>query len=134
MKVHGRCHCGAIAFEAEVDPSRVTLCHCTDCQMLTGTAYRTTVPAAASTFRLTRGTPATYVKTTADSGHPRRHAFCGTCGTPIYSAAMDNVATYGLRVGCLTERSALAPTRQIWRRSALRWSANIEHLPGSDTQ
>jgi hypothetical protein len=23
MKVHGRCHCGSIAYEAEIDPARV---------------------------------------------------------------------------------------------------------------
>ena len=134
MKVNGACHCGAIAFEAEVDAARVTLCHCTDCQVLTGTAYRTTVPASAESFVLNRGRPSTYVKTTAESGRPRLHAFCGTCGTPIYSAALENVTSYGLRVGCLAERASLAPSRQIWRRSALRWSDSIEHLPGRATE
>src|SRR3982751_1357359 len=71
VKVDGRCHCGAIAFEAEIDPARVTICHCTDCQMLTGTAFRTTVPAPVATFVLRSGTPKTYLKTTADSGPPR---------------------------------------------------------------
>lgn len=28
MQVHGSCHCGAIEFEAAVDPTRVTICHC----------------------------------------------------------------------------------------------------------
>ena len=27
MKVNGKCHCGAIAYEAVVDPVRVTICH-----------------------------------------------------------------------------------------------------------
>src|SRR5436305_13732451 len=62
MRVHGQCHCGAIRFEAEVDPSKVTLCHCRDCQVLTGTAYRTTVPAAIGDFALQAGTPRRYVK------------------------------------------------------------------------
>ena len=43
MKVTGRCHCGQISFEAEIDPTQVRICHCTDCQTLTGTAFRTTV-------------------------------------------------------------------------------------------
>ena len=54
MQVHGACHCGAIAFEAMVDPLRVTICHCTACQNLTGTAYRVTVAASAQGFRVTR--------------------------------------------------------------------------------
>ena len=43
MKVTGRCHCGQISFEAEIDPAQVRICHCTDCQTLTGTAFRTNV-------------------------------------------------------------------------------------------
>jgi len=44
LRVHGSCHCGAISYEATVDTERVTICHCTDCQNLTGTAYRVSVP------------------------------------------------------------------------------------------
>ena len=36
MKVTGSCHCGQITYEAEVDPETVRVCHCTDCQKLTG--------------------------------------------------------------------------------------------------
>jgi len=129
MKVEGSCHCGAIAFEAEVDPATVSVCHCTDCQQLTGTAYRTTVPARVETFVLKRGTPKTYIKRTADSGRPRVQAFCGDCGTPIYASAMQDAVTYGIRVGTLAQRTQLAPTRQIWCRSALPWAANLEGVP-----
>jgi hypothetical protein len=34
MKIDGRCHCGYIAYEAEIDPENVLVCHCTDCQTL----------------------------------------------------------------------------------------------------
>ncbi len=67
MKVEGRCHCGRISYEAEVDPKKVSLCNCTDCQMLSGSAFRLSVPAPAEKFRLLTGAPKTYVKT-ADSG------------------------------------------------------------------
>ena len=82
MQVHGACHCGAIAFEAVVDPARVTICHCTACQNLTGTAYRVTVAASAEGFRLTRGSPKTYIKV-ADSGNKRAQVFCAECGSHL---------------------------------------------------
>jgi hypothetical protein len=34
MKVDGGCHCGYITYEAEADPEKTTICHCTDCQQL----------------------------------------------------------------------------------------------------
>jgi len=119
MKIDGRCHCGEITFEAEVDPNMASICHCTDCQTLTGSAFRVNIPASAEHFVL-RGTPNTYVKT-AESGNKRRHAFCGNCGTPIYACAIDNPRVYGLRVGTTTQRAAFKPQRQGWRRSALGW-------------
>ncbi len=62
MKIDGSCHCGFLTYEAEVDPADVGICHCADCQKLTGTAFRTTVFAAREAFRLISGVPATYVK------------------------------------------------------------------------
>jgi hypothetical protein len=40
MKVSGRCYCGQISFEAEIQPDKVRVCHCTDCQTLSGSAFR----------------------------------------------------------------------------------------------
>lgn len=134
MKIDGSCHCGAIAFEAEIDPAMVGICHCTDCHMLTGTAYRVSVPAPAESFRMLRGEPRTYLKTTAESGTKRLHAFCGNCGSPLYACAVESPPVYTLRVGTITQRAELAPRRQIWCRSALPWALNIEHLPGADKQ
>ena len=45
VRVDGRCHCGNIRYQAEVDPGKVNVCHCTDCQMLTGSAFRANVQA-----------------------------------------------------------------------------------------
>jgi hypothetical protein len=133
MKVDGQCHCGEIAFEAEIDPSAVSLCHCTDCQILTGTAFRTTIPVPAAQFTLRRGTPKSYVKT-AESGNKRLQAFCGTCGTPLYACAVENPQSYSLRVGAITQRAALTPKKQIWRRSALDWVDAVADLPASQKQ
>ncbi len=43
MKIDGHCHCGLVTYEADIDPKRVSICHCTDCQSLTGSPYRVTV-------------------------------------------------------------------------------------------
>ena len=127
MRVHGRCHCGRITYTAEVDPERVSVCHCTDCQMLTGSAYRVSVPAPRESFPLS-GHPKTYVKT-ADSGTKRVHSFCPDCGTPVYSCAIEDPPTYSLRVGCLDERAELPPQRRIWCRSSLPWSVRLDGVP-----
>ena len=131
MKIDGHCHCGQITFDAEVDPNALTICHCTDCQTLTGSAFRVNIPAPAEHFVLRSGTPKSYVKT-AESGNKRRHAFCGNCGTPIYACAEDNPQSYALRVGTITQRASFSPKRQGWRRSALFWVNALAAVPATE--
>lgn len=85
MKVDGACHCGNIRYEAEVDPAKVIICHRTDCQSLSGTAFRTVAQTEPGTFRLLSGAPKVDVKT-GDSKNQREQTFCPNCGSPIYSA------------------------------------------------
>ena len=78
MKVDGGCHCGNIRYEAEVDPATAVICHCTDCQTLSGSAFRTVVPTKEGSFRLLSGVPKVYVKT-GESGNRREQTFCPNC-------------------------------------------------------
>lgn len=128
MHISGGCHCGAITYEAEVDPAKVSLCHCTDCQILTGTAFRASVPANKADFRLLTGTPKIYVKV-GDSGARRAQGFCGACGTPLYATSADDPQVYGIRTGTARERARLLPRRQIWCDSAREWAMNVGPLP-----
>ena len=121
MRVDGQCHCGEITYEAEVEVDDIAICHCLDRQRLGGSAFRANVPARADAFRILTGTPRQYVKT-GDSGARRLHAFCGTCGSPVYSCATENPPTYTLRVGALNQRRELGrPKRQIWTKRRLPW-------------
>jgi hypothetical protein len=133
MRIEGRCHCGRIAYEATVDPDTVGICHCTDCQTLSGSPYRATIPAPAESFVLRAGKPKIYIKT-ADSGTRRAHAFCPDCGTPIYASAVSDPPTYSLRIGAIKQHAALRPRRQIWCRSALPWSSDLRGIDGLDRQ
>ena len=134
MQVDGSCHCGQVSYRAEIEPQKVTLCNCTDCQMLTGSAFRVSVPAQNGAFHLLSGELKTYVKT-AESGAKRIHAFCPNCGTPVYSAANDNAPpSYTLRVGCLKQRAQLPPKKRIWCKSALGWAQDVSGIPGIDHQ
>lgn len=133
MIVHGACHCGAIAYEAEIDPARAVICHCVDCQTLSGAAFRASVPARVDDFRLLRGTPKIYVKT-AESGNRRAQAFCGDCGSPLYAADAVDAKAYNLRIGVMAERAALPPQREIWCEAALPWARDMLALPKLEKQ
>ena len=132
MNVQGSCHCGAIRYEAEVDAGGVSICHCSDCQILTGTAFRVSVPAVPGTSRWLSGSPRVYVKT-ADSGRPREQGFCEQCGTPLYATSPGpEPRLYNLRVGPLAQRLQLTPAREIWCGSQVPWLATLGTLTRSE--
>lgn len=128
MHVDGECHCGRIAYEAEVDPSKCSVCNCTDCQKFSGSPWRASVPAKVEDFRLLRGTLKVYEKT-ADSGTKRIQTFCGDCGSAVYSTTHENRTIFNLRLGALKQSADLPPKRQIWMDSALPWAHDISDLP-----
>jgi hypothetical protein len=135
MRIEGTCHCGFITVEAEADPEKVTICHCTDCQTGTGSAFRVSIPVPGASFKMT-GQPTAYLKTTADSGNPRVQTFCPKCGTPIYSTSPGEGAqpSYMVRVGILKQRDQLSPKRQNWFRSARPWVTHLDAVPQNEKQ
>jgi hypothetical protein len=123
MRIDGGCHCGLITYQAEIEADKVGVCHCTDCQTLSGSAFTVFVPVPKEAFRL-RGEPKIYVKT-AESGNRRAQAFCPQCGTRIYASAEKDPQLFNLRIGTVRQRAALAPKAQVWCRSALPWVMNL---------
>lgn len=132
MQIHGACHCGQVSFTADIDPSRVMVCHCSDCQVLSGSPFRAVVVAPIESFDL-RGSTKGYVKV-AQSGNRRAQVFCPECGTPLYATAPENPTSVVIRLGCVQERAQLKPAVQIWQHSALPWLAELTHVPGSPEQ
>jgi hypothetical protein len=133
MNIEGKCHCGEITFSAEVVPDQVIICHCSDCQSLSGSPYRAIIPAIEGTFQIESGSPKTYVKT-AEDGAKRLQAFCPECGSPIYAAPVGEAALQfiGIRVGVIKQKEQLIPKNQIWCRSALDWAQDLSNVPKAE--
>jgi hypothetical protein len=126
MDIDGACLCGAISFEANIDPANTILCHCTDCQKISSAPYRASVRVRIDNFKL-RGEPKTYLKT-GGSGNKVLVAFCGNCGTALYSGAPEGGTAINLRLGWVNQRAQLPPKRQGFCSSALPWAFDIREV------
>lgn len=133
MKIDGSCLCGSISYEATINPERTLLCHCTDCQITSGSAFRWIVPVRAGDFRLTAGQPKIFIKT-AESGANRAQAFCSECGTHMYGSDVVDPQSYSLRLTTARQAKQLRPSLQIWHRSALGWLGDIDAITKFDKQ
>ena len=128
MNVHGSCHCGRITYEAQVDPNYVVICHCSDCQTISGAPFRASVIRVKPEDLHLSGTPQTYLKV-ADSGNKVLLAFCGECGSALYSTGAESLRGFNLRLGPIRERAQLIPKAQGFCRSAMPWAMDITNIP-----
>ena len=125
MKIDGRCHCGYITYEADIDPDKILICHCTDCQTLSGSPFRAVAYTREDAFKLLSGELRTYVKV-SENGNKRPQTFCPECGTPIYATAVgEGPKVYSLRVGSIRQRDQIVPHVQVWSHSAQPWITHI---------
>lgn len=133
MKIDGECLCGHIGYEAIIDPTTVRICHCTQCQVHSSSAFRFAVLVHREKFQLLRGHLKTYIKT-AESGVKRAMLFCPECGTSIYGTSVTEEAIiYSLRLGTARQRDVLKPSIQMWARSKLPWLACLAEIPSTPT-
>ena len=68
----------------------------------------------------------------AGTGNELRQIFRGTCGTHIYTCAIEDPQSSALRAGSVTQRAAFSPRWQIRRRSALEWVEELAKVPASE--
>tara|TARA_E500000075_G_scaffold4525_1_gene3722 strand:+ start:1458 stop:1886 length:429 start_codon:yes stop_codon:yes gene_type:complete len=136
--VDGSCHCEAIKFKARVDVSRAVLCHCRDCQIMSGGPYRVILQTSEQDFQLVQGKPKQYIKL-ADSGNRRELAFCEVCSTQLYATSVvedvpEGERLLGLRVGVLSQAAELRPRAQVWCKSRVSWCSDLSALHELDRQ
>ena len=79
----GGCACGAIHYEISGEPLVMGDCQCRDCQRQSGTGHGSylTFPSKES---VTLKGNATHRNVIGDSGNVKTHAFCPSCGSPVY--------------------------------------------------
>ena len=86
-------------------------------------------PAGAATLA-----PGAFMVKIASSGNEMMLAFCGNCGTSLYSGKKDDPSVFNLRLGAVKQRAELTPKAQYWCRSAMPWAMDLARIPQSPDQ
>ncbi len=120
------CLCGGVRIEIGGKLGPVVYCHCTRCQKANGTAFAANADVHAKYWTVAQG--ADLVREFESSPGVVR-AFCGTCGSPLYSRRTGNPDVFRVRLGILDadpDRRALA---HFWVGSKARWFDIADALP-----
>jgi hypothetical protein len=119
----GGCHCRALRYAVTQVPLGAYVCHCTDCQSLSGAAFAIGVVVQAAAFSLT-GSPR-LVRRILGSGLITGRWICPDCGVWICGGSKLDALTPDekrvVRGGTFDVTSWIRPTSHYWARSAQPW-------------
>ena len=127
-KISGHCLCGNVRYSAEGEPTVQAICHCTNCQRQTGTAFSIVIGVPAGAFHVEGDTLASIPTTGEVHGTETLRHFCSGCGSPIYSSVEATPEVVYIKAGTLDDASWLEPQAEIWTRSAQPWSPRLESV------
>jgi|HubBroStandDraft_6_1064221.scaffolds.fasta_scaffold192858_3 hypothetical protein len=120
MKIEGGCLCGKVRYSGEAEPIFAGLCHCTNCQKGSGSAFNAVVAVPKPAISIT-GTVSTY-EGKGDTGNPTYKRFCPECGSPVAEEAAVMADVVMIPVGTLDDPSSVKPAMQIYCDSAQPWA------------
>ena len=129
----GGCQCGTIRYEVVGDPLMVVVCHCSDCQRQSGSAFGMSFIVARESFRLLHGKVKTFTRK-ADSGRAATSTFCPECGTQIYQEPDFLKDMVSVKPGTLDDTSFLRPTLQTWVGRKHAWVSLPADIPTFERQ
>jgi hypothetical protein len=135
--ISGHCLCGQVTYSAEGEPLAQAICHCTNCQRQTGTAFSVVIGVPAGAFNVEGPTLASFATTGELHGTETLRHFCSACGSPIYSSVEAMPDVVYVKAGTLDDASWLEPNAEVWARSAQPWSPRLdggvqfETMPGA---
>ncbi|WP_207063517.1 GFA family protein [Motiliproteus sp. SC1-56] len=122
----GSCLCGGVRYEYEGALGPIAMCHCSQCRRAQGSAYGTNSAIQAAEFRIVSGQA--LVKE-YESRPGKKRAFCGECGSPLYSRLDSKPELLRLRIGTLETPIDIKPSYHIYASSAAEWYEFKDDLP-----
>ena len=115
--IEGGCQCGRIRYRVEGKSFGLAICHCTECQRQSGSAFGMSLAVAPTAFKLSSGVLKTF-EVKCDSGRIKTCAFCPDCGTRIYHQTGNGMS---LKAGTLDDTSWLNPEAHYWTKRKQSW-------------
>ena len=116
----GGCSCGAVRYSLLEDPLGLHVCHCTDCQTVSGSAFVMCMPVHTRSLELLKGDLVT-VEFASPDGLAKSERRCAKCGCRVWGEIDGLAEILALQAGTLDDTSWLEPIAQIWTSSAQPW-------------
>ncbi len=118
-RFQGSCLCSAVRYAAEAEPIFAGVCHCTNCQKQTGSAFSCEVAVPTEALSISGATRA--FRHTGDSGKGVITTFCSVCAARLTAELESMPGVTTIAVGTLDDRSVFDGMFHIYCASAQPW-------------
>lgn len=122
----GGCLCGALRFRLDAPLAPIQVCHCRQCRKAQGGPFATNIPVPRAAFAWL-DEPSTLQRYASSPGKWR--AFCGRCGSPLYSERDAMPATIRVRAGLIDQPLLVGPDAHAHVASQCNWWPIDDDLP-----
>ena len=120
MNLNGICSCGDVRYEIVEQPLITQVCHCTDCQRTTGSAFVIHIVICEKDLKIAGETRMAVVPTGSGAGC-ELHA-CNNCGVIVWVRyRYHQVPVVAVRAGTLEDTRAVTPAAHIFVDSKQPW-------------
>ena len=124
----GGCECGAIRYEIAAEPLFMNDCQCRDCQRRSGTGHGSYLTFPNRQDVKLQGA-ASHSNVKSDSGNVKTHAFCPTCGSPVYLTFSATPEVFTVHAASLDDPSRYQPQAVTYRVRGYAWDQIDPTLP-----
>lgn len=123
---HGGCLCGQIRYQLSGPLADIQLCHCSQCRKAQGSAFAANIPVVEDDLRFLSGAEALVA---FESSPGKTRAFCGRCGSPLFSRTTERPGVVRLRAGTLDDPRGARLGAHIFADSHADWWPIGDDLP-----
>jgi len=123
-----KCSCGQLRVICEGEPVRVSVCHCSECQKRTGSAFGAQARWPRERVRID-GPSTEYVRI-ADSGNTVFLHFCPACGSTVWYQLETQPDIVAVTLGAFADPKFPPPRFSVYEGCMHAWVAipgDVEH-------
>jgi hypothetical protein len=113
------CSCGQLQLTIEGEPTRISMCHCLECQRRTSAVFSN--QARFTPEQVSVEGAATEWTRKAESGSLVTFRFCPVCGSTVYWTSESFPGYIVVAIGGFGDSNFPAPTIAVWEGSRHPW-------------
>ncbi|MET0371717.1 MAG: GFA family protein [Sphingobium sp.] len=133
LPIEGGCRCGKVRFRVAQAPWMETICHCTGCQRITGSAFSTTIMVPADGFAMIAG------ETVVGGLHGDQadHHHCDWCKSWVFTTPRAALGFVNVRATMLDDARWFTPWAETQTAEKLAWvetgaTVSFDRFPAPD--